>query len=111
MTNFRHDVIVGSRCAGASTALLLARGGLDVALVDRTSFPADALSTHAISRAGVVQLHGWGLLDGLLAGGAPAVRSVSFTVAGQDAVVRSQGQRRRGPSADSAPACAGHGSA
>lgn len=90
MTNFRHDVIVvGSRCAGASTALLLARGGLDVALVDRTSFPSDTLSTHAISRAGVVQLHRWGLLDGLLAGGAPAVRSVSFTVAGQDAVVRS----------------------
>lgn len=68
---------------------LLARMGLDVALVDRSTFPSDTVSTHAISRAGVVQLHRWGLLDALLTSGAPAVRSVSFTVTGQDTVARS----------------------
>ena len=52
-----HDVIViGSRCAGASTAMLLARAGHDVAVVDRASFPSDTVSTHSIARGGVVQL-------------------------------------------------------
>ena len=89
MSNFRHDVVVaGSRCAGAATAMLLARRGHDVALVDRSGFPSDTLSTHAISRAGVVQLHRWGLLQELLDGGAPAVRAVSFTVAGEESVSR-----------------------
>ena len=58
-----HDVvIVGARAAGAATALLLARLGHDVVLVDRAIFPADTVSTHQIARPGVVQLHRWGLL-------------------------------------------------
>jgi 2-polyprenyl-6-methoxyphenol hydroxylase-like FAD-dependent oxidoreductase len=74
-----HDVIVvGSRCAGASTAMLLARAGHDVAVVDRASFPSDTVSTHSIARGGVVQLARWGLLDAVLDGGAPAVRQVTF---------------------------------
>lgn len=74
-----HDVIVvGSRCAGASTAMLLARAGHDVAVVDRSSFPSDTLSTHSIARGGVVQLARWGLLPAVLDGGAPAVRQVTF---------------------------------
>jgi glycine/D-amino acid oxidase-like deaminating enzyme len=51
-----HDVVVGSRCAGAATALLLSRAGHDVALVDRAAQPSDTLSTHGIARGGVVQL-------------------------------------------------------
>ena len=47
-------VIVGARCAGAATAMLLARAGHDVVMVDRASFPSDTLSTHAIARGGVV---------------------------------------------------------
>ena len=43
--------------------MLLARTGHDVVMVDRASFPSDTLSTHAIARGGVVQLHRWGLLD------------------------------------------------
>ncbi len=80
----RHDVaVVGARAAGAATALLLARLGHDVALVDRTTFPADAVSTHQIARPGVVQLHRWGLLPAVLASGAPAIRQVTFTAAGE----------------------------
>ena len=75
----RHDVIVvGARCAGASTARLLAQRGHDVTVVDRAAFPSDTLSTHGIARGGVVQLSRWGLLDRVLASGAPPVREVSF---------------------------------
>src|SRR5262245_28808678 len=79
----RHEVIVvGARCAGAATALLLARQGHDVLVVDRAEFPSDTLSTHALSRGGVVQLGRWGLLDDVVASGAPPVRNVSFHIDG-----------------------------
>jgi 2-polyprenyl-6-methoxyphenol hydroxylase-like FAD-dependent oxidoreductase len=75
----RHDVVVvGARCAGAATAMLLARAGHDVVLVDRATFPSDTLSTHAIARSGVVQLRRWGLLDRVLASGAPPLRDIGF---------------------------------
>jgi flavin-dependent dehydrogenase len=80
-------VIVGARCAGAATAMLLARAGHRVVIVDRASFPSDTLSTHAIARGGVVQLHRWGLLGGVLASGAPPIRRVEFYT-GSDPVVR-----------------------
>jgi len=85
MTNcHRYDVVVvGARAAGAATALLLGRLGHDVVLVDRTIFPADTVSTHQIARPGVVQLNRWGLLEAVLASGAPAIRQVTFTVAGE----------------------------
>jgi flavin-dependent dehydrogenase len=79
--------IVGARCAGAATAMLLARAGRDVVMVDRASFPSDTLSTHAIARGGVVQLHRWGLLGGVLASGAPPIRRVEFFT-GADPIVR-----------------------
>jgi flavin-dependent dehydrogenase len=80
----RHDVVVvGARAAGAATALLLARLGHDVVLVDRAMFPADTVSTHQIARPGVVQLHRWGLLDAVLASGTPAIREVTFTALGE----------------------------
>lgn len=75
-------VVVGARCAGAATAMLLARRGVDVTVVDRASELGDTLSTHAISRGGVVQLHRWGLLDAVLASGAPAIRRVQFHIGG-----------------------------
>ena len=80
----RHDVVVvGARAAGAATARLLARSGHDVVLVDRASFPSDTLSTHQIARPGVVALNRWGLLPAVLDSGAPAIRRVSFTAAGE----------------------------
>jgi flavin-dependent dehydrogenase len=80
----RHDVVVvGARVAGSATALLLARLGHDVAVVDQASFPSDTLSTHSIARSGVVQLLRWGLLDAVLDSGAPAIRQVTFNAGGQ----------------------------
>jgi flavin-dependent dehydrogenase len=71
-------VVVGARVAGASTALLLARAGARVALVDRSPYGTDTVSTHALMRAGVLQLRRWDLLDEVVATGAPAVRRTTF---------------------------------
>ena len=50
----RFDVvIVGARCAGAPLAVLLARAGLRVCLLDRSRFPSDTPSTHGIQPTGV----------------------------------------------------------
>jgi flavin-dependent dehydrogenase len=80
----RHDVVVvGARVAGSATAMLLARLGHDVVVVEQASFPSDTVSTHSIARSGVVQLHRWGLLDQVLESGAPAIRQVTFHAAGE----------------------------
>jgi 2-polyprenyl-6-methoxyphenol hydroxylase-like FAD-dependent oxidoreductase len=73
-TTDRYDaVIVGARAAGASTALLLARQGLRVLVLDRAPFGSDTPSTHALMRGGVLQLHRWGLLDRIRDAGTPAL--------------------------------------
>ncbi|MFI5910543.1 NAD(P)/FAD-dependent oxidoreductase [Dactylosporangium sp. NPDC051541] len=71
-------IVVGARPAGAATALLLARAGVRVLLVDRARFPSDTLSTHQIQPQGVALLRRWGLLEPLLAAGAPLVRAARF---------------------------------
>ena len=76
-------VVVGARCAGAPTAMLLARYGHDVVVVDRAEFPSDTLSTHAIARGGVVQLQRWGILERLLESGVPQLRRADFHVDGE----------------------------
>jgi 2-polyprenyl-6-methoxyphenol hydroxylase-like FAD-dependent oxidoreductase len=69
-----HDVIVvGTRCAGSPTAMLLARAGHRVLMVDRASFPSDTMSTHLIHPPGVAALERWGLLDRLAASGCPPI--------------------------------------
>jgi flavin-dependent dehydrogenase len=80
-------VIVGARCAGAATAMLLARAGARVVLVDKGAYGTDALSTHALMRGAVLQLHRWGLLPAIVAAGTPAVRSTTFSYTAQDVVV------------------------
>jgi 2-polyprenyl-6-methoxyphenol hydroxylase-like FAD-dependent oxidoreductase len=62
-------IVVGARCAGAALAMLLARRGHRVALVDRGSFPSDTLSTHFLWQRGAARLQAWGLLDQLRARG------------------------------------------
>ncbi len=79
MSNKTYDVIVvGARCAGAPTAMLLARKGYEVLLVDRVRFPSDTVSTHLIHPPGVAALRQWGLLDRLAATGCPPVTTYSF---------------------------------
>ncbi|GAA1010255.1 FAD-dependent oxidoreductase [Acrocarpospora pleiomorpha] len=75
----RYDaLVVGARCAGAATAMLLARAGLRVLVVDRAESGTDTLSTHALMRAGVLQLAKWGLLEGVIAAGTPAITHTHF---------------------------------
>jgi flavin-dependent dehydrogenase len=74
-----YDVIVvGARAAGSPTAMLLARKGHRVLLLDRAEFPSDTLSTHYIHQPGVARLARWGLLDQVIASGCPPVREVIF---------------------------------
>ena len=71
-------VVVGARCAGSATAMLMARAGMRVLLLDRVHPGRDTLSTHALMRAGVLQLERWGLLDEIVARGTPPVTGVTF---------------------------------
>jgi 2-polyprenyl-6-methoxyphenol hydroxylase-like FAD-dependent oxidoreductase len=71
-------VVVGGRVAGASTALLLARAGARVAVVERSGIGRDTISTHALMRGGVLQLSRWGVLDRVVAAGTPPVRHTVF---------------------------------
>jgi len=77
-----HDaIIVGARCAGSPTAMLLARQGFKVLLVDRATFPSDTISTHILWPHGTEILARWGLLDRLAATGAPPIcRHMTFDV-------------------------------
>ncbi len=79
-------VVVGGRVAGASTALLLARAGLRVVLLDRGRRGSDTVSTHGLMRSGVLQLTRWGLLDQVVAAGTPAVRRTVFHYVDADPV-------------------------
>jgi len=77
-----YDVIVvGARCAGSPTAMLLARRGFKVLLVDRATFPSDTISTHILWPHGAEILARWGLLDKLAASGSPPIcRRMTFDV-------------------------------
>jgi flavin-dependent dehydrogenase len=67
-------IIVGARCAGSPVALLLARQGYKVLLVDRSKFPSDmAFSNHFMHQAGAACLKRWGLLSRLEATGCPPI--------------------------------------
>ena len=73
MANHRYDaIVVGARCAGSPTAMLLARKGYKVLVVDRATFPSDTVSTHLLHPPGVAALRRWGLLERLVASGCPA---------------------------------------
>ena len=73
-------IVVGARAAGSPTAMLLARKGYRVLLVDRASFPSDTLSTHYIHQPGIARLRQWGLLERLVETGCPPVSRMSFDV-------------------------------
>lgn len=76
-------LIVGGRCAGAATAALLARRGARVLMVERGQPGTDTLSTHALMRGAVVQLHRWGLLPAVRAAGTPPISTTAFDYGGE----------------------------
>jgi 2-polyprenyl-6-methoxyphenol hydroxylase-like FAD-dependent oxidoreductase len=68
-------IIVGARCAGSPTAMLLSRRGHRVLLVDRATFPSDTIVTHVIQPRGVTAFSRRGLLDRLIATGCPSINT------------------------------------
>ena len=85
-------IVIGARCGGASTAMLLARKGHRVLLVDRAVFPSDIPHGHLIHRGGPARLASWGLLDRVIATGCPAITAMAsdvgeFTLAASDLAV------------------------
>ena len=75
----RYDaIILGARCAGSPTAMLLARKGYRVLVVDRSTFPSDTVSTHVLQPMAVAALARWGLLERLTATGCPPVSTFMF---------------------------------
>jgi 2-polyprenyl-6-methoxyphenol hydroxylase-like FAD-dependent oxidoreductase len=71
-------IVVGARCGGSPTAMLLARHGYRVLLVDRVKFPSDTISTHWIWPPGSACLKRWGLLDRVLATNCPPFRTMGL---------------------------------
>ncbi|HEY8002084.1 MAG TPA: FAD-dependent monooxygenase [Solirubrobacterales bacterium] len=104
MTKGSYDaIVVGARCAGSPTAMLLARKGYRVLLLDKATFPSDTMSTHMVHPPGLAALERWGLLERLEATGCPPVVNYSFdfgplTIAGSprpiDGVARGYCPRR-----------------
>ena len=77
--NAAYDaIIVGARCAGSPTAMLLARKGYRVLVVDRATFPSDTVSSHVVHPLGAAALARWGLLDRLTATGCPPIHTYAF---------------------------------
>ena len=56
-------IVVGARCAGAALAMLVARQGAKVLLLDRSTFPSDIPHGHFVHRHGPHRLRSWGLLE------------------------------------------------
>ena len=86
-------IVVGARCAGSATAMLLARAGLRVLLLDRAHPGRDTLSTHALMRAGVLQLRPLGRpADRIVAAGTPPVTGTTFHYADGAETVAARGE-------------------
>ena len=74
-------IVIGARCAGSPTAMLLARRGFKVLLIDKATFPSDTISTHILWPHGAEILGRWGLLQRLAATGVPPIcRRMTFDV-------------------------------
>jgi 2-polyprenyl-6-methoxyphenol hydroxylase-like FAD-dependent oxidoreductase len=74
-------IVIGARCAGSPAAMLLARRGFKVLLVDKATFPSDTISTHILWPHGAEILGHWGLLQRLATTGAPPIcRRMTFDV-------------------------------
>jgi 2-polyprenyl-6-methoxyphenol hydroxylase-like FAD-dependent oxidoreductase len=78
-----YDVIIlGGGVAGAASAALLAKEGLRVLVCDRATLPAPAVSTHFFGPSVLGFLDRLGVLDEVLATGAPPLRRWHLEVEG-----------------------------
>ncbi|NTZ81663.1 FAD-dependent oxidoreductase [Burkholderia metallica] len=75
-------IVVGARVAGSPAAMLAARAGLRVLLLDRAGFPSDTLSTNYIHQPGCARLARWGLLQKVMDSGCPAIPRTRFETRG-----------------------------
>jgi 2-polyprenyl-6-methoxyphenol hydroxylase-like FAD-dependent oxidoreductase len=74
-------IIVGARCAGSALALLLARRGSRVLLVDHATFPSDMpMSSHFMHQRGIACLARWGLREQVVATPSPPVNRFAIDV-------------------------------
>ncbi len=103
MSSGYDAIVVGARCGGSPTAMLLARSGYRVLLVDKATFPSDTMSTHLVHPPAVAALARWGILEQLEATGCPPITMYSFdfgpvTIAGSprpaDGSANAYGPRR-----------------
>jgi flavin-dependent dehydrogenase len=78
MTVEYDAIVVGARCGGSPTAMLLARNGYRVLLVDKATFPSDTMSTHVAHPPAVAALARWGILERLEATNCPPITRYSF---------------------------------
>lgn len=79
MTLHNYDaIVVGARCAGATTAMLMAKKGMRVLLVERGASGTDTLSSHNLTRGAVNQLVRWGVADRLMEQGTPRINRTTF---------------------------------
>lgn len=78
MTKPFDVIVVGGRCAGSPTAMLLARKGYRVLAVDRATFPSDTVSTHMVHPLAVRSLAKWGLVQQLAQSGCPPIGTYTF---------------------------------
>jgi flavin-dependent dehydrogenase len=67
--------------------MLLARAGHRVLVVDRGRYGTDTLSTHALMRGGVVQLHRWNVLPAVAASGTTPIRQATFVYGDESVAV------------------------
>ncbi len=78
INNAYDVVIVGARCAGAATAMLLAALGLRVLVFDKSRLGTDTVSTHALMGPAVLLLHRWGITDRLDEVQTPRITKTAF---------------------------------
>ena len=90
-------IVVGARCAGAPTALLLARAGYRVLLLDKSEYGSDTLSTHLVHQPGIAALARWGLLEQVRASGCPPLERTVYEVADIHIEGSAQGVAEQGP--------------
>ena len=95
MSKAYDAIVVGARCAGSPTAMLLARKGYRVLVVDRATFPSDTVSTHVVQPLGVAALRDGGCSTAWWRPGARRFTPTPSTSARSRSRVRRARRRRR----------------